>query len=109
MSSSESEKSSATRVLHPYGHSTLYSNVKIQRPNAIWMDINARRIEEAFRAGQMNQFERLDYLEGLRQKELQRREAQSERDRNANQAAQSLFRNTNYDNVKRNEYYKIPG
>jgi hypothetical protein len=53
-------------------------------------------MEEAFRTGQMNQFERLDYLDSLREKELQRKEAQIERDRNANEAAQSLFRNINY-------------
>jgi len=109
MPSSEESSSTTSELLHPYGYSTVISNVKKQRPNAIWMDINARRMEEAFRTGQMNQFERLDYIEGLRQKELQRKEAQIERDRNANAAAQSLFRNIKYDNVKRNGYYKISG
>jgi len=43
MPSSEESSSTTSELLHPYGYSTVISNVKKQRPNAIWMDINAKK------------------------------------------------------------------
>lgn len=111
-----SSSTNSDEQLHSFGSNTIYNRVenKHRGNTAINQDLAARRAEEAYKSGQMNSIERLDYVDKMRREEEERKEVQKSIDKKANDNIHRSSGSRKYDgkNVKEllesGEYTQIP-